>query len=344
MGKVNQELNVKKINDDLVKACLESKYNLVVYSLHLLPGGTSSAAWVADTNAGKYLAKVFGLGEGSVEWVTNEAELFYFLRQRGVCAPEVLPSASGELVSVLGYQNNRFPVTVVKWQEALRMLTPATITLEELTSLGTKVSQMHLALRDYPDGDFIQNRPRSSSSHHKPTTAFEAVMAGAKYRKIDAKLLNSFEAIDQQMELYVNAHPPLDSLPKSVIHADLSLDHAQLLPNGDIYFFDFSDRKWGTRSQEIATFFTTLYLWEDISFKKLEELQSHFLVGYQVIYPVSSEELSAIPSLMVKRLLGTIKYLANLANNYSDKNIDEWIMRGFKLGKYLSITNVLYLE
>ncbi len=336
MGQVNQELNVKKINDNLVKTCLEANYNLVVNSLKLLPGGTSSAAWVVDTNKGKYLAKIFGLGEGSVEWVTNEAELFFFLHQRGVCAPEVLPSARGELVSVLEYLNNRFPVTVVKWQEKLRMLTPATITPEELTSLGRKVSQLHLALRDYPDGDFIQNRPRTSSAKHKSLTAFEAVMAGAKYRKIDAKLLNSFEAIDQQMELYVNAYPPLISLPKSVIHADLSLDHAQLLPNGDIYFFDFSDRKWSTRSQEVATFFTTLYLWEDISFEKLEELQSLFLLGYQSVYPLSPEELMAIPSLMVKRLLGTIKYLATLAKEYTDENFDNWIIRGDKLGKYIT--------
>ena len=165
-------------------------------------------------------------------------------------------------------------------------------------------------------------------------------MQSVHAKKFSKEQQSKFAEVDTKMEEFIKTHTPILPLTESVIHADLALEHAQLLQDGHVYFFDFADRSWGAVAQELATFITMLYQWEDISFQKWEELRQWLLDGYQTITPLTKNDLRAIPQKALIRLLGACKYLAVLAKETPSEHVVNWIRRGYKLGAYIISTSV----
>lgn len=195
---------------------------------------------------------------------------------------------------------------------------------------------MHKILLKYPYKESFRQLPAVEwMEKDKPKTAYEALMQSVHAEKFSKEQLERFAGVDEGMEEYIKTHSPTPPFTESIIHADLSLEHAQLLPDGNVYFFDFADRTWGPVAQELATFLTMFYQWEDISFHKWEELRLWLIEGYQTVTLLTENDLSAIPQKALIRLLGACKYLAVLTKNTPSEHVVNWIRRGYELGDYI---------
>ncbi|MFA6602980.1 MAG: phosphotransferase [Candidatus Shapirobacteria bacterium] len=303
----------------------------------LIEGGTSSAVWKFKNGSSQWMIKVFGLEEGPLDRIRDEANLFRYLNDRGIHTPVLLPGKDNSDVSLLNYHGMEFAVFVMRF-ENLRMASPSTVTQQELQVISRDIARMHLVLESYPG---LKAMPDVSPWEEKETAnrAIDLVLSSSSVRQFNPPQLKDFDEVDNKMQSYLNSHAEPAPLTRSLIHSDLSLEHAQFLPDDNVYFFDFSDRKSGTVIEEIATFLACLYQWEDISFNRWEELKSWVLEGYQSVFPLTKDDLLALNRFIIIRLLGANNYLAQLAKDEENVHVDNWIRRGYQLGDYLLKNN-----
>lgn len=75
---------VKEIPDSAITEVVANAYGFVPESLEILPGGMESAAWLVQTYAKAFVLKVFGLHEGSKDYIKSEVDLYKALRTEGI--------------------------------------------------------------------------------------------------------------------------------------------------------------------------------------------------------------------------------------------------------------------
>jgi len=333
----------KEIANNIILHHLRKMWNFEANTkLTLLSGGTESAAWIIEkkNDGNKWVAKVFGLGE-DLDKVKDEVRLYQFLIDSGICAPILKADINDQELNFIDFKGYQLPVILMRFEDLL-MRTPSTVTQAELSKIARETARMHKVLLGYPNKGFLTTEKLSAderSGEEETISAYEALMQSVHAEKFSKEQLEKFAEADFKMEEFIKTNTPILPLTESIIHADLSLEHAQLLPDGNVYFFDFADRSWGTVAQELATFTTMLYQWEDISFQKWEELRRWLIDGYQTIKPLTNNDLRAIPQKALIRLLGANKYLAVLDKNTPNEHIANWIRRGYELGEYLVSTN-----
>ncbi len=328
-----EHVETKSMGGELIAKVLESSYGLTTPKLpELMEGGTENAAWVVETNRDKLIAKVFSRGEGDMGWISDEAKLYLFLNKNGIHAPEISRSIKGNPVETVNLDGFDFPLMVMK-HEDLRMVTPGTISNQELRAIAQQTAKMHQVLRGYPNIEVIRNRQKvgRTEAERKPID----VVAESRARSFSQQQLDKFRAIEDKMMSYLKSHPIIGTLSETIIHADLSLEHTRFLPNGEVYFFDFADRKWGSIAEELGTFVETLYQWEDVSFEKWEELKTVFLEAYFDANKLTDLDKRAIEGRILIRAMGAIRYLAELTKETPNEGIDRWIKKGYELGDYL---------
>lgn len=331
-GKHSILTEAKMVDRESVTDCLVRNYALnLSRPISQLSGGTENAAWVVEADQGKWIAKIFGSGEGPVERIEEEAMLYRFLNAHDIHAPEILPNKSGQDLSPLESRDQTLQLMLMKYEQ-LVMCSPVTVTQEELEKIAAETARMHKVLVGYPQADSLKKETRVSFA--KGAT-FEALTNSAYKGALTPEQLQRIKETNDRMENYLESHLPPESLTKTVIHADLSLEHAQLLPDGGVYFFDFSDRIWGPVAQELGTFLTVLFQWEDKSLERWGELRSWVLSGYQSESKLTVDDLRAINYFIFTRVLGACKYLIDLTKDTPNETIISWIKRGYQLGEHL---------
>lgn len=320
------------IDSESVTFCLNQNYDLSLSKpVSQLPGGTENAAWIVEANEGKWIVKIFGSGEGPVERIEEEAMLYQFLNSHGIHAPVVLPNRAGRGLSLLESQGQTLQLMLMKYEQ-LTMCSPISITRKELEKIAEETARMHKVLVGYPQADSLKKATRVSFA--KGAT-FEALVNSGYKGAFTPEELQRIKKTNDQMENYLESHLPPESLTKTVIHADLSLEHTQLLPEGGVYFFDFSDRTRGPVAQELGTFLTVLFQWEDKSLERWQELKSWVLAGYQFESKLTEDDLQAINFFILSRVLGACKYLIDLTKDTPNETVINWIKRGYLLGEHL---------
>jgi len=260
-----------------------------------------------------------------------------FLIDHGIHAPTLKADLNDQELNFIDFKGYQLPVILMRF-ENLRMCTPSTVTQTELSKIASETAKMHKVLSEYPNKEVLRHSRLPAeewAEKDEPKSAYEALTQSVHVEKFSKEQLERFSKIDTVMENYIKSNPPLLPQTETIIHADLSLEHAQLLPDGNVYFFDFTDRSWGAVSQELATFMTMLYQWEDISFEKWEELRQWLLDGYQTITPLTNNDLQAISQKALIRLLVANKYLAVLTKTTPSDHVVNWIRRGYELGDYI---------
>ncbi len=330
----------KDLMKDILLDHLGRMWSLDVKTMTLLTGGTESAAWVIEenSNGNKWVAKLFGLGEDLIK-VKDEVNLYQFLIDHGIHAPVLTADLNNQKLNFIDFKGYQFPVILMRFED-LRMCTPSTVTQDVLTKIASETAKMHKILLGYPNKEILKNKQlpaEKGAEKDEPKSAYEALVQSVHLKKFSKEQLKKFAEVDSKMEEFIKTHTPSLPLTESIIHADLALEHVQLLPDGNVYFFDFADRSWGAVAQELATFMTMLYQWEDIAFQKWEELSQWLLNGYQTVTPLTSNDLQAIPQKALIRLLGACKYLAVLAKNTPSGHVVNWIRRGYELGDYICL-------
>lgn len=84
-------------------------WDLAVDNLALHAVGTESVAWVVkETNSKKWIAKVFGLGEG-LNKVKDEVNLYQFLNDHGIHAPLLKEDPARKKLNFVSFKGHQFP-------------------------------------------------------------------------------------------------------------------------------------------------------------------------------------------------------------------------------------------
>jgi len=322
-------LLARKVDSTAVLACVNREYGWAAKDAVLLPGGTENSAWQVTIPAGKWVAKIFSGREGPVARVQEENNLYKFLNAHGTHAPVVLNNLKGGDVNILEFRGVELPLVVMKFEE-LRMCMPATMTQDELTRIAVATAKMHKALLEYP----------AEKTHTKYRTldvpkAYTALTESVHAKKFSEDELDRFKAIDIRMGEYIQGHLQPESLTKTLIHGDLAPEHTRFLPDGSVYFFDFSDRAWAPVALEMGIYFVALHSWGDVPHAHWEKLKEGFLASYESVFPLTKNDVQAIPLFMLYRQLDVIKYLCSLYKNEPNETTVNWVRRGYTLGEYI---------
>ena len=128
--------------------------------------------------------------------------------------------------------------------------------------------------------------------------------------------------MDDKIVKYLTKNYPPKTELESIIHGNLFFDQAQLLEDGEVYLFDFSDRSWAPVAQELAVFLNHLYRSDTITFERWKELKKWVLQAYQSVTELSTNDIKAIPTLMIKRIVSELSYLFRVSKEL-DIVVDE---------------------
>lgn len=323
------------LSPNLISRTLRNQYGLNIKLLSPLEGGTESAAWTAETATGKWIAKVFSPNE-SREIIAEEIKLYRFLNSDSIHVPVIHPGKNKNQVGEIESNERRYPAIVMRF-ENLRRASPSAVTEAELKRVAGETAKMHQKLSGYPGkNEWPKVTTTDTALTNKKTPAFNAFIQSVNSEWFTEGQLEYFRTVDARMETFIRKFDTPNNLAYGPIHGDLALEHAQFLPDGSVYFFDFADRAIAPIAHELAVFLTWLYQWENISFDRWEQLKTWLLEGYRAETQLTPDDISSIPHFEIRRILGATYYLANLTKNIPSKHVVNWVRRGYELGDYLT--------
>jgi Ser/Thr protein kinase RdoA (MazF antagonist) len=310
---------------------LANEYHLIaISSPQEMPGGIESAVWSVQICASQWIVKVFKSSQTSLKLAEDEVSLYDFLNDRGLHTPKVRKSISGASVSTLEIGNHSFPVMLM-YRETLRKCNAADLQPADLTNIARAFAQLHRALKEYPHPPLLL----ISSNDRAVQSAFGKLMESRIAAEFSEEERIRLKRIDRRMTKCAAQSPLMSSLTHAVLHGDLTLENAQILPDGSIYIFDFADRLCGPVAYGIAITLTHLYSAEEITFERWERMRTCLLENYMQETELSAADLDAVDIFLIRRLLEEIAYL-------SDKDVGmhydidaRGVLRRYKLGDYL---------
>lgn len=298
----------KAIDRRYLHRTIEREYGVSILDSYTVPAGCpANLIMTVTTNEGDFFAKVYTPDENSVELVREEAQLFEYLNRHGVHAPRLPQTGAGQTVLRI---NRAYPLILMK-KETLRMLDTGNAKKEELFRIGQETAKMHQILRTYPRRGVFKKTLADPDFWRTDWETYHLILDTPLGRLFSQNDLAMVKATDRGIVEYMRTNYPPELNDFSVIHGDLAIEHAQFLPDGNVYFLDFGDVSWGPVAREIAVFFVRLYTSPlgAHAFERWEELRAWALEGYQSVNSLSEVDLAAIHPMMVKRLSeGTIGY------------------------------------
>lgn len=335
--KRKEELDPKLIPTELVVSVIKEKYGFeVIDPPYLMDGGVESAVWLVNTDKGRWYAKVYGVHEGDIERIQDEIELYGFLLSKNVNVPEVVNSLSDDKVETLSIPQAEYLMILMKYED-LKEASPSTVSREEVIKVGKAIASLHKTALDYREKNKLDTKGISAAKI--PEDAYETFSKSVNASEYAPEELEDIKQLIANMITFLKENPIPDDLTKSVLHGDMAFEHAQFLPNGEVYFFDFGDRWYGPVIQDLAVMVENLYQPEDISFERFEQLKDWLLEGYLSVNNLTSEELEFIKPLVVMRNLIASNYLNEISLNTAKKFDDQGVRRRFNLAKYLLSTH-----
>jgi len=352
----------KLLAPELVCSEMERLYGFSSRGIpRLIDGGVESAAWHFRTDRGDWIVKVYAPCEGQLKRATEETALYEYLSRRGIHTPKVLLSKRAQPVEELHTKTYAYPVMAMKCED-LRFAHPVSIRKAELVCIGQTVARMHQCLKNYPHHQnplitgeppgvvlslkliarkavrtlrsFGGHSPRANPMTRDIPVGYDIFIISPYADAFTPEERTHFRVLHHQMKAYLSAHPA-SRLTASIIHGDLALHHTPLLPNGEVYLFDFADYSYATIPEELGAMLAHLYIDDDITFDRWEELKDWLLAAYVAASPLTPEDISAIsPSIMRKLLVG-ITYRCDISREVQRETRGEDIRRRYQLAEYL---------
>lgn len=322
----------KQIPTRHVTKALAEQYRLAVQAPPtLLKDGLANATWLCMTDQGAWYAKIFAPATGTVARVQEEAALYDYLQHHGLHVPVVRPSKSGERATTLFTLNVHYALMVMR-QEALKALSPATITHGELIQIAAAIGELHTVLKSYPPNPQLR---ASTAGRPVPDDVLTTLLASPNASLFTRAEVEHLQDLDHQMRAYLAQHPLSDALTHTVLHGDLAFDHVQLLPNQHVYFFDFADRCYGPVAHDLAVFFENFYCRTEISFRRFEQLRTWALPAYAARATLAPADYAALTPFLIRHMLSVTRYLSRLAQNRGTVVGGPAIKRRYALATYL---------
>jgi Ser/Thr protein kinase RdoA (MazF antagonist) len=322
--------NPKKINSAYIADVVQQQYDI---HSSILPaqmnGSVVNAAWEICGENTKYVYKVFAPDERNLlQQIQRELDLFIYLRSCNVEVPEIILSNEKKSITEVKQGDVTCLAVLMKLEKLVRVY-PDDITDIDLCKLGQSLAQVHQACQSYqrtnefPKWEYRPISPTLASFSGTPNESAFSAQEFENIQQLDQKIFN----LPYQLP---------ESLTKSLLHGDFGTEHAQFLPNGKIYIFDFGDACYGPVIVDLAIFFTHLY--NEIDIKGLgewKEMTDKILSAYEEVISLSIEERQVIPFIMVKRLTAAIIYLNNYSKKVGEQTDIEGNKKRYKLLSYL---------
>ncbi len=238
--------------------------------------GVENSNFLLHTEKGYYILTIY-------EKRVSRQDLPFFLglmehlADKQFVSPRPILTKTGENLSTLSGK----PAAIIEFLDgrSVRRITP-----EHCTLLGEALARLHVAA-----DDFTIERPNSLSINSwRPL--FDASASKAEQQAIQN---TEYREIDQELSNLEKAWPA--DLPSGVIHADLFPDNIFFLNNrvsGVIdYYFACND----FLAYDIAVCLNAWCFESDSSFNITKARK--LLNGYNIVRPISTEELTALPLL-----------------------------------------------
>jgi len=327
-------ISPKGLNPNTIKGFIETAYGMkVINSPELMSGGTENAGWLVKTAEKKYVAKVFSQAGERISSINDELHLYDYLLANGIHAPEVVKSKTGSPVNILVADGFKYPVITMRF-ERLRRSSPSVITFSEVELLAKTVAQMHKIFQTYPRKDQMarMSLPRSPSVI---SGGFDDLIFSPNARVFNKDELKILRTTEEKLVSYIKTQTINTPLKESILHGDLSLGHAQFLPDGSIYLFDFSDFSFGPVIWELATIFSYFYKEGGVSIERWLKISSHFFNQYRQYISLTPNDIGALHYYLIDRLLFEIQTLNSISRRERRLTDAEGNKNRYNLARFL---------
>lgn len=318
-----------------VHAVVEQAYGLrVVGPLVDLPQGVHSQTWLAHTSDDDWVVKVSDPRSDPPASLAAQCELYDFLNSRGLHVPDVRADRFGHPVSSIDNSGMRYPVTLMRYHQ-LRRLTPEFISPAELRRVASQIARLHTTMDDFARKDeIVADRVKSHDEWGRHVTGcYQDLIESPTAIHFTATERSWLDTIDSALGTYLDSHyPDPASLSQTVLHGDLSFEHLRLLPNGEVYVFDFGDMCWGPVAHELAQF---LRSFQDapISFERWADLRHWLLEGYRARHVFTATDAAAIDVFLLNRVPAMVEYILELNGNNASASSAETIKGAYRLAE-----------
>ncbi len=323
------------MTSDQVHATVERGYGLhVLTPLVDLPQGVHSRAWLAHTDDGDWVVKVSDPRSDPPAALTAQCELFGYLNSRGLHTPEVRADLTGNQVSTVVSPPGEFPVTMMRYHQ-LHRLSPESVSADDLRQVAGQIARLHATMDEFPNKpDIVSDQGKAQNEWGQQVTGcYPALINSPTAEWFTTAELTWIAAIDTRLIAYIDDHlPDPSSLSQAVLHGDLSFEHVRLLPDRQVYFFDFGDMCWGPVAHELAQFLRG-FRDTPISFERWADLRRWLLEGYRSRRVFTATDAAAIDAFLLNRVVALAKYVLELADDSENAsgNAAEVIKNAYQL-------------
>ena len=302
--------SVRDITDNVIDKKLRISYGITPTRIKRFSHGTESVAWRIESNAGNFIAKLFGGEESTIETVTEEIELYNYINKKGrpfdIRAPRIVyDSQDAPLTSV-----KNFPLILMKYENA-RKLFVSTITHDEVTALSKAIAHIHMILQNKMKDYKKLNYSHWNLDYNKD--AYETLINSPNVKEYSAFEVDQYKQLTAKIVSYLEKKKYPDDLKESLLHSDIAFEHIRVLQDGTSYFFDWTDKQRGPVARDLSVFLFHAYRESDIDFKRWNELRKWILEGYVKVNKLEDDDIGVIVPFMFRRCLDDVKYLSNLA-------------------------------
>lgn len=362
-SKPENKQSPQQLSSEIVRTKVESLYELSCLEtpIRVMGGSTESAVWQLKTNRGNWLVKVFKVSKWLSERVADEANLYAYLNQHGIRAPKVLQSKRRRRSEEIEVDMHKYPIIVMELED-VRFTEPSSIRDDELVKIAETIARMHQCLQRYkgslgfadsPAGRVLASlatsaravirmyrsfgpTPRRDNSMVEWIPAgYELLIASPNASAFTSEELAHFLVLDREMKAFLAANSRSPHLTMSITHGDLRLAHIPFLTNGDVYIFDFEARRFGSISEDLAGMLYELYVSDEITYDRWEDLRDWFLNGYTSVLRLTSVDLNAISPFLMNIILSRVSRISKRSIERQGIVQIETIRQHYRFANYL---------
>ena len=336
---VQQKVSPKTIPKEKIILALKKNYGIRI-DREIIPiiSDSAGAVWEFGERPSKWLLKIYPLRKREFARVNDEVNLFKYLRQNGLCVPDILPTKKNAGAAVINFNKKFFPLVVMKY-EMLKKLNYENISRSDLHEVGRAIAKLHNAMKNYPfrNRTVYGDKPFNDTDHNLLDIKKLQARSGKILSRND---IDEIRNTDIQLNKLLNYQKIFDQSTLSIVHGDLHLDQIAVLPNGEIYIFDFDDRFYGPIGWDLAIFCVHLYTGAETTFNRWEMLCDTFLNGYLSEAELKKNGQDLIKIMLLFRIRQEIHHYYDLTVNRQQEKMVNQILPRCRLARYLFDRNV----
>jgi Ser/Thr protein kinase RdoA (MazF antagonist) len=302
----------KELSSEVVQSAIKDLYGITsIKSPNEIGEGIENAVWIYYTGNQDFIVKIFSYSKTINDDVHEEVLLYNYLLQHGIHVPEVMPTVTGNNVSLI---SNTYPAILMKY-ENLKRISASDLTTHQLHKIATTIAHMHKVLIDYGRKEHIRMTVHDAMSiyNHSLRDFDEIFLISPNAKSPYLKDHERLREIRTDAINYLKNQKLEEELTKSVLHNDLGLGHILFREDGEIYIYDFSDFEYGAVALDLGVLFFNFYREGQLTIEQWKNTIEKFLSVYTETIDLTENDKKAIQIFTISRMLEHIRYLDRMS-------------------------------